>query len=53
LSARSIISGIHARMFKLDERDMGQAHMEYLGQFNIVTIVFNLAPYIALRVMAG
>jgi hypothetical protein len=40
-------------MFKLDERDMGQAHMEYLGQFNIVTIVFNPALYIAFRTMAG
>jgi hypothetical protein len=40
-------------MFKLDERDMGRAYMEYLGQFKIVTIVFNRAPSFALRIMAG
>jgi hypothetical protein len=32
---------------------MGRAFMEYLGQFKIVTIVANLALYIAIRIVVG
>jgi len=33
-------------------RDLARAYFQYLAQFKIAVIVFNLAPYIAMRLMA-
>ena len=44
---------VHSGMFKLDEVDLKKAYFQYLAQFKIVVIVFNLAPYVALKIMAG
>ena len=49
---RSSISRIHTRMFGLDESDMSRAYVHYLSQYKIAIVIFNLVPYIALR-MAG
>jgi hypothetical protein len=49
---RSLISRIHTRMFGLDESDMSRAYVQYLSQYKIAIVIFNLVPYIALR-MAG
>jgi len=42
---------IHSRMFKLDELDVKRAYFQYLAQFKIAVLVFNLAPYVALKIM--
>jgi hypothetical protein len=52
IAARGLISGIHARLFGLDEKDLGRAYFQYLGQYKIAIIVLNIAPYLALKVMA-
>lgn len=49
---RSSISGIHAGMFSLEETDLSRAYFQYLAQYKIAIFVFNLVPYIALRIMA-
>ena len=49
---RGSISRIHARMFGVDEKDLGRAYFQYLGQYKIAIIVLNIAPYLALR-LAG
>lgn len=50
--ARGMISKIHARLFGLNEADLARAYFQYLAQFKIAVIVFSLAPYLALRLMA-
>lgn len=50
--ARNWVLGMHSRMFGLSEEDLSRAYFQYLAQFKIVVLVFNLVPYIALRIMA-
>lgn len=44
------ISALHSKMFGLDEKDMPMLYFRYLGNYKVATLVFNLVPYIALRV---
>jgi photosystem II stability/assembly factor-like uncharacterized protein len=52
LAMRGWITGIHAQMFGLDEKDLGRAYFQYLAQYKIAIIVLNIAPYLALRIIA-
>jgi len=52
LAIRERISKIHARLFGLDQADVGRAYFQYLAQYKIAILVFNIAPYLALRIMA-
>ena len=52
VSMRGFITGVHSRMFGLDEKDLGRAYFQYLAQYKIAIIVLNIAPYIALRIVA-
>ncbi len=47
---RSQVSKIHEKMFGLDQAAVSQFYFRYLVNFNIVVIVFNLVPYIALTI---
>ena len=49
---RGSISKIHARMFPLDEADLSRAYFQYLAQYKIAFVIFNLVPYIALRIIS-
>lgn len=42
---------IHSKMFSLDEKELSRAYFQYLGNFKVFVIVFNLTPYIALKIM--
>ena len=50
-SMRGAISGIHGKMFDLEEADLSRAYFQYLAQYKILIFVFNLMPYLALRIM--
>ena len=41
----------HSKMFDLDPQTLPAIYFRYLGNFKVLVIVFNLAPYIALRIM--
>ena len=45
------IRRLHARMYGLSEGDLSRAYFQYLAQYKIAIFVFNLAPYIALRIV--
>ena len=51
LVLRGPITRIHARLFGLNEQDLGRAYFQYLAQFKIATIVFTITPYLALRII--
>ena len=51
IAIRGPVSRIHAKMFDLDESDVRHAYFQYLGQYKIAIIVFNIVPYFALRIM--
>ncbi len=48
---RGPISRIHAKMFDLDESNISRAYFQYLAQYKIAILVFNIVPYFALRIM--
>lgn len=51
LAIRKPITRIHAKLFGLDESTLANAYFRYLVHYKILVLVFNLAPYFALKVM--
>ena len=49
---RNTIAALHSKMFGLSEEDLSRAYLQYMAQYKIAIFVFNLAPYIALKLMA-
>ena len=49
---RGTILKIHSKLLGLSEADLSRAYFQYLAQYKIAIIIFNLVPYIALRIMA-
>ena len=45
------IRKLHAKMFGLSEDDLSRAYFQYLAHYKIAIFVFNLAPYLALRIV--
>ena len=52
IAVRGTISKIHSSLFGLDEKDLGRAYFQYIAQYKIAIIVLNIAPYLALKIMA-
>ncbi len=53
LMIRDWASNFHAKMFGLDQAFVKQAYFQYLANYKIAVIAFNLVPYIALRIMGS
>ena len=43
------ISGVHGRMFQMDQAEVKRAYFRYLANYKILTIVFCLMPWVALK----
>ena len=43
---------IHSGMFGVREQDLNIVYFKYLAYYKIAVIVFNLVPYLALRIIA-
>lgn len=48
---RRPISAIHRTMFDIDEKVLITKYFDFLSTYKIVTIVFMVAPYLALKIM--
>ena len=51
INARDWMYGIHRKWFALSEEAFDIAHYAGMGLFKILFFVFNLAPYLALRII--
>ena len=51
IAFRSTITELHSSMFNLEERDLSAAYFHYLAQYKLLTIIFNIVPYLALVIM--
>jgi len=49
---RGWVVKIHASMTGVGEAELPRIYLEFLGNYKILIFVFNLVPYIALRIMA-
>lgn len=45
------ITSVHSRLFSIPERRLKSMYMNYLAQYKLLIFVFNLAPYIALKIL--
>ena len=48
---RETVSSIHCKMFEINEKDLNAKYFEFLSHYKIMTLVFIVAPYIALKIM--
>lgn len=49
---RPMISRLHARMFGFNESLLPLEFYRFIAYYKMAVIIFNLVPYLALRVMA-
>jgi hypothetical protein len=45
------ISTLHSKLFGINKADLPAIYFQYLGMYKIAIIVFNLTPYIALKII--
>lgn len=48
---RDSIMAIHSRLLGVSAEELPRAYFQYLAQYKIAIIIFNLVPYIALKIM--
>lgn len=48
----SRIAKLHAALFRLDAAGLPVTYFRYLAFYKVLTIVFNIVPYLALKIMA-
>lgn len=46
------VSKIHSRMFALDQTTVRQAYFQYLANYKIATLMLNIIPYFALKIIS-
>lgn len=49
---RGFIVKIHANLTGVSEEDLPRIYLEFLGNYKILIIMFNVVPYVALSIMA-
>ena len=49
---RNTTAAIHSKLFMLNRATLPESYFQYLGNYKIAILIFNLAPYIALKVMS-
>ena len=50
---RRFLAAVHQKWFGLSELDLQREYFRYLANYKILTLVFNLVPYLALRLALG
>ena len=45
------ISRIHSKIFGVSQPDLASVYIQYLSNYKIVIFIFNIVPYVALKVM--
>lgn len=48
---RGTLSSIHSKMFDIEKKELSSKYFDFLSSYKIVTLVFIVAPYIALKIM--
>ena len=46
------VSSIHSKMFNIDEKELSSKYFDFLANYKIVTLVFTVTPYVALKIMS-
>jgi len=46
------VKGMHSKMFNISETSLDTLYFNYLGNYKLAIFIFNLAPYIALKLVS-
>ncbi|HCM05796.1 MAG TPA: hypothetical protein DIC30_07270 [Oceanospirillales bacterium] len=52
MGLRDSVKKIHVRLFAILSEKLDELYFNYLGSFKMAIIIFNIAPYAALKLMA-
>ena len=52
MTMRGTMTSVHSRLFGVSEADLPRCYFKVLAQYQSLILVFNLAPYVALKLMA-
>lgn len=52
IALKDPIANIHSKMFALDKKLVLQAYFHYLANYKIATLILNVIPYFALKIMS-
>ena len=47
---RNQITRLHSRMFGVNENEIPALYFQYLGYYKLLILIFNLVPYIAMKI---
>ena len=50
--AGDALKRIHSSLYGLSDADLDRAYFQYMANYKIMILVFNLAPYLAMRIVA-
>lgn len=53
VSSRERITRLHARLFGLDSTALSAAYFQYLAVFKLLVLIFNVTPWIALKIVVS
>lgn len=48
---KSSISSIHIKIFEIDKQELNSKYFDFLSMYKIATLVFIVAPYLALKII--
>ena len=48
---RGTVSSIHSKMLDIDEKELSSMYFNFLSNYKILTLIFMVAPYVALKIM--
>jgi hypothetical protein len=50
---RGTVASIHSKMFGVEEKELNPKYFDFLSTYKIMTLVFIVAPYLALKIMGN
>ncbi len=51
-AARSWVTGLHSKLFGVPEAELPMVYFRYLAWYKIGILLFNLVPWVALKIMS-
>ncbi len=48
---KGTLASIHSKMFDVDKIELSTRYFDFLSNYKIATLVFTVAPYLALKIM--
>jgi hypothetical protein len=49
---KNFVARMHSKLLGVDRSELPAMYFQYLGNYKVIIIVFNIVPYVALKLMA-